>query len=119
MAHSPKKKAEVMISLCCGMSTHEASETHEVPQSTVAEWALEIKSGQNRSVAEIRREDFDARLISLLFKGFDIVEAWAEMASDSSFIQSNPEAAHELGKTVLERCDRIVGLVQSTVSKPE
>lgn len=119
MAHSPKKKAEVMIDLCCGMTIRDAGEKHDVPSATVGEWASEIKTGQNRTTTEIRREDFDARLISLLFKGFDIVEAWAEMASDSSFIQSNPEAAHELGKTVLERCDRIVGLVQSTVSKPE
>lgn len=114
MAHSPKKKAEVMIDLCCGVSTHVAAEKHDVPQSTVAEWALEIKSGQNRSTTEIRKEDFNARLVALLFKGFDVVEAWAEMAADPAFIQSNPEAAHELGKTVLERCDRIVGLVQSS-----
>ena len=67
-----------MIDLCCGVSTHVAAEKHDVPQSTVAEWALEIKSGQNRSTTEIRKEDFNARLVALLFKGFDVVEAWAK-----------------------------------------
>jgi transposase-like protein len=98
--------------------------SHEQVQNTQKP---EAKPKQNRSVSQVETEvnfspnesadpiaDLRHGLIALLSESVGMVRAWARTCSDPSFIKDNPSGVNELGKTVLERADRLGALVQSS-----
>ena len=120
MAHSPEKKAEAVADYFAGMGWDEACKKHSVGKATLSRWVEEAKTEQKRNSSEIigtpqeaRAKRFDQSLEKFLGATLDMLNAWAEECSDRDFIKQNPSGVHELGKTVLDRADRLVGLVRS------
>jgi transposase-like protein len=129
MAHTPKKKAEVIADvLVKGLTYDEAETKHGVPKGTISKWVTASKTKQEtkpkrnsetidgrRQVTPAQRQkaEFDQRLVKLLGSSLDMLESWASECQDPDFIKRNPEGVNELGRTVLERCDRILELVRN------
>lgn len=121
MAFSPKQKAAAIADLAKGLTYEEVTNKHGVSKACLCKWVKAAKSKQEvgtptKSITPAQRKEneFDTRLKKLLLASLDMVTTWAEQCSDPAFIKSNPEGVSELGKTVLERCDRIVNLVRGS-----
>jgi hypothetical protein len=116
MAHSPEKKAKAVSDVLAGGTYEDVAEKHKVAKSTLAKWVTEIgtKSEHSEKPAkstDARRERFNAALEKFLESTLVMLQAWADTCSDPDFITENPSGAHELGKTVLDRADRLVRIV--------
>jgi hypothetical protein len=131
MAHSPQTKAKVIADIVKGVSLSEAERKHGVPKATISRWVEAEKTerktepkrnkGQfseirTQTPAERQRAAFDQKLIALLGASLEMLEAWALECKNPEFIKKNPEGVNELGRTVLDRCDRILELVRSNHS---
>jgi transposase len=119
MAHSAKKKAEVINAVVAkGLSYEDAKTKYGVGKATIAGWIADQKTEQKterkpnnqdlngtRQVTpqERQKAEFDQKLINLLGSSLDMLEAWANQCKDPDFIKRNPEGVNELGRTVLER----------------
>lgn len=142
MAYSPKQKASALKDVIDGMSLREVAQKHKVPIATLSRWLTgkKIESKRNSvpkngeengtkteqfeirkaTPEQLRRAEFDRKLINLLGSSLDMLEAWAKQCQDPDFIRKDPEGVNELGRTVLERCDRIVELVRNNAgTKPK
>lgn len=138
MAHSIEKRAEALADLFGGMGYDEVAAKHKVARSTIQKWerdqqAVVAKSAEksvkrktrktkteigtesvNRPILNLReqrQERFTRALESFLESALKMVQVWAETASDPEFVRSHTADAHELGKTVLERADKLVSLI--------
>lgn len=121
MAHSPEKRAEAVADYLGGMSWDATCAKHGVGIATLKRWVDESKTEVKRKPSEIvatpqeaRSKRFNDSLEKFLGATLDMLNAWAEECADRKFIQGNPTGVHELGKTVLDRADRLVGLVRSS-----
>lgn len=120
MAHSPQKRAEAVADIASGMSWAKAAAKHGVGKASLKLWVDEAKSshlpGSLASASpiqpvEARKEQFNEALDGFLFKTLEMLDAWAKVCSDPAFIQKDPQGVNELGRTVLERADRLVSTI--------
>ena len=137
MAHDSKQKATVVHAVTVGgMSYEEAQEKYKVTKATISRWVNRLETERimeqkrNRqnpngtrlaTPADKQKAEFDQKLVKLLGSSLDMLESWATQCQNPDFIQRNPEGVNELGRTVLERCDRILELVRNigtTAEKP-
>jgi hypothetical protein len=134
MAHNAKNKATVIHAVTVGgMSYEDAQAKYKVPKATISRWVnnaeteQKVEQKRNRqnpngtrlaTPAQKQKAEFDQKLVKLLGSSLDMLEAWAGQCQDPEFIRKNPEGVNELGRTVLERCDRILELVRNIGSGP-
>jgi hypothetical protein len=116
MATPARVKAAVARDLAKGMTVRAAAKKHGVSVGTASalnrlEHAEPAQEG--RSVSEVaRKRDFDALLDEFLAEAVAGLIVWAKLIQDVGFVKRKPMAAHELGKTVFDRAERILSAVR-------
>jgi hypothetical protein len=121
VAHAPEVKAAVTAEIVLGVPYEEISRKHGVGKATINRWAEALKPKTERKpeqngtpvTVEARRQQFNTALDKFLMSTIAMLQAWADTCSDPAFIRANPEGVNELGKSVLERADRLVHAVES------
>lgn len=140
MAHSPEKKAEAIADIANGMTYQAACKKHGVSRATLDLWVrttnvqFDKKTRQKSDNANVskpvkiqaiesKHDRFNKALDQFLYSTIQMLQRWAETCSDPKFITQNPDGVNELGKTVLDRADRLVstlgGRAESDQAKNE
>lgn len=120
MSHDPSVKAKAVADVAGGMRYEVAAEKHGVARKTLQRWVREVQEMSRKcpekakgiNPGEARRQKFNEALETFLHSTIVMLNAWAQTCSDPSFIVNNPEGVNELGRTVLDRADRMVSTLK-------
>ena len=120
MAHSPEKKAAVIIDLAGGMSISEAARIHQVDRKTLRGWYNEIPQGasskldshEELSPQDRRRVQFIEALENSLIETVASVGKLLRVVTDPEFMERHPEHIQPIFDTAHERAHGIVGIAE-------
>jgi len=115
MAHTPETRAKAISEVASGDTYDAVSTKHGISKRTLINWVQEARTAPElHQIApnDARQLRFTKALDEFLFSTIKMVHAWAEKCSDPHFIQHDPQGVNELGKTVLERADRMVSILE-------
>lgn len=90
--------------------TRRPAHEQKVPEALATCRDAAMRESQNRHI------QFQDALEGFLLATVKMLNAWAKECSDPEFIRAKPGDVNELGKTVLQRADVLVAMVQPSTS---